>query len=325
MKKLIPLLAIILAVAMLFCGCENKDMGRINYNYKMEKIVSLDSYAVEVDSSTEIYKAYYDKKIKELLVGDIFEGAIETGDIANIDYVGKKDGKAFAGGTSQGYDLLIGSGSFIDGFESSLIGVTVGSTVDINLTFPEDYGEQSLAGQPVVFTVTVNFITRSFSELNEETAAICGYKSVDSVDNLAKEYAKETAAWDALCKKATVEKFPEKETDMIVDYLIYKMNVELNEQSGINIQLYLSYTGIKMDELRESARKSSDAQSMNTYFAISYRVIDMAGIKITNSLIDQKIKEYDLIEGEQVDRAYLEAMVVHKMAVELVGEKATIK
>lgn len=95
------------------------------------------------------YADVYDKKT---------EGTVEDGDTVNIDYVGKKDGEAFDGGTAEDQDLTIGSGQFIDGFESGLIGKKIGDTVDLNLTFPEDYGASDLAGQDVVFTVTINFV-----------------------------------------------------------------------------------------------------------------------------------------------------------------------
>ena len=85
-------------------------------------------------------------------------GTVKEGDLVNIDYVGKKDGVAFEGGTAQGYNLGIGTDSFIDGFEDGLIGVKTGKTVDLNLTFPENYGTAELAGAKVVFTVTVNYI-----------------------------------------------------------------------------------------------------------------------------------------------------------------------
>ena len=97
------------------------------------------------------------------------EGVVQEGDTANIDYEGKKDGVAFDGGTAQGYDLTIGSGAFIDGFEDGLIGVAVGDTVDLPLTFPENYGSEELAGADVVFTVTVNEIKR-VPELTDEVA-----------------------------------------------------------------------------------------------------------------------------------------------------------
>lgn len=98
----------------------------------------------------------------------ITEGTVEDGDIANIDYVGKKDDVAFDGGTAEGYDLTIGSGTFIEGFEEGLIGAKIGDTVDLNLTFPENYGNEELAGQEVVFTVTVNSVKRMPEEITDD-------------------------------------------------------------------------------------------------------------------------------------------------------------
>lgn len=84
--------------------------------------------------------------------------AAKDGDIVNIDYKGTKDGEAFDGGTAEGQDLTLGSGSMIDGFEDGLIGAKKGETKTLNLTFPEDYSEESLAGQAVVFEVTINSV-----------------------------------------------------------------------------------------------------------------------------------------------------------------------
>lgn len=100
--------------------------------------------------------------------------AIE-GDAVNINYVGKKDGVAFEGGTDdseEGHDLVLGSDSFIDGFEDGLIGTSAGQVIDLNLTFPEDYGNEELAGQAVVFTVTVNAVKEwTVPELTDDFAS----------------------------------------------------------------------------------------------------------------------------------------------------------
>ncbi len=88
------------------------------------------------------------------------DAEVQEGDTVNLDYEGKLDGVAFDGGTGTDYDLQIGSDTFIDGFEDGMIGMKVGETKDLNLTFPESYGSAELAGQDVVFTVTVNSITR---------------------------------------------------------------------------------------------------------------------------------------------------------------------
>lgn len=92
----------------------------------------------------------------------------QNGDTVNIDYVGKKDGVAFDGGTAEGYNLQLGSGSFIPGFEDGLVGVKAGDKKELNLTFPETYGNADLAGADVVFEVTVNSFTSIIPELNDE-------------------------------------------------------------------------------------------------------------------------------------------------------------
>ncbi len=107
--------------------------------------------------------------------------AAKEGDVVNIDYVGMKDGVAFDGGTAEGYDLKLGSGSFIDGFEDGLIGAVKGQELSLNLTFPENYGAEDLAGQDVVFDVTVNAVKESIpAELNDEF--VQSYTDYDTVD-----------------------------------------------------------------------------------------------------------------------------------------------
>ncbi|MCC8029008.1 MAG: trigger factor [Lachnospiraceae bacterium] len=114
---------------------------------------------------------------------------VEDGDTVNIDYVGTIDGEEFDGGSAEGYDLEIGSDSFIDGFEDGLIGAEVGSTLDLNLTFPDDYSTEELAGQAVVFTVTINSIveeqTLTYDEITDdyvaETFSSYGFTTVDDL------------------------------------------------------------------------------------------------------------------------------------------------
>ena len=117
--------------------------------------------------------------------------------MANIDYEGKKDGVAFDGGTAAGYDLEIGSGTFIPGFEEGLVGVKVGETKDLTLTFPENYQSADLAGQEVVFTVTVNSISAYHTpELNDEFVSGLGIEGVTNVEQF-EAYAKEGLEMEA--------------------------------------------------------------------------------------------------------------------------------
>lgn len=111
----------------------------------------------------------------------------QEGDVVNIDYVGMKDGEAFAGGTAEGYDLELGSNSFIDGFEDGLVGANIGDELSLNLTFPENYGNAELAGQAVVFDVTVNAIKeQSEAELTDEFV-----KRVSKTSTTVEAYRKE--------------------------------------------------------------------------------------------------------------------------------------
>ena len=138
---------------------------------------------------------------------EVTDRAVEDGDTVNIDYVGKYADtlEAFDGGTAQGATLVIGSNSYIDGFESGLIGVNKGETVDLDLTFPENYGTTELAGKAVVFTVTVNSISVSGTEMTDEWAAGLGIDGVTTIDEL-KAYARGKLSEQALDEyNATVE------------------------------------------------------------------------------------------------------------------------
>ena len=133
---------------------------------------------------------------RELLVGRIMDRAVEEGDVTDIDFVGKKDGVAFDGGTASGYKLTIGSGGFIEGFEDGLIGVMPGETVDLNLTFPDPYQKNpDLAGQEVVFTVTVNGIEGSakYETVTPEELEMLGlpYKSKEEVWEAGRQAAED--------------------------------------------------------------------------------------------------------------------------------------
>ncbi|MDD2958778.1 MAG: trigger factor [Lachnospiraceae bacterium] len=137
----------------------------------------------EIDSSVEGAITSADK------YDEIADGTVENGDVVNIDYEGKLDGTAFDGGTATGYDLTIGSGSFIEGFEEGLIGAKAGDTLDLNLTFPEDYSSTDLAGKETVFTVKVNAVKR----MPEVTDDLVGelsdgeYTTVDAYRTYMKE------------------------------------------------------------------------------------------------------------------------------------------
>ena len=146
---------------------------------------------------------------------------VDNGDVANIDYEGLLDGEAFDGGTAQDYDLEIGSGSFIDGFEDGLIGAEVGKETDLNLTFPEDYGNSDLAGKEVVFKVTVNAIKEkqdiTYDTLTDEYVTYlsdklgASYETVNDLTSDIRTYLEEQAnsSRTQAIRSAVIAKLPE--------------------------------------------------------------------------------------------------------------------
>lgn len=147
--------------------------------------------------------------------------AVQDGDTVNIDYVGKIDGREFDGGSAQGSVLVIGSDTFIDGFEDGLIGMKKGETKDLNLTFPDDYGNTDVAGKAVVFTVTLNSISRApeqddawvssytdgkYTSMNDYRAYM--KESLQEGNDEAADQQLNSDAWEQIEKTCTFLKLP---------------------------------------------------------------------------------------------------------------------
>ena len=181
----------------------------------------------EVEEKVKAFLKNYPEKITDR--------EIKKGDTVNIDYVGKKDGVAFDGGTANGFDLAIGSGSFIEGFEEGLIGKKPGETVDLNLTFPKDYHSEELKGAKVVFTVKINYIvgktptelTDELVKANTEFKTAAEYKAdiKAKLEARKKDEAKQSAVRELLEKVVTasaIKSVPKEAEDryytQIMDY-----------------------------------------------------------------------------------------------------------
>lgn len=181
-KFMVIALSALMAVSVIGCGTKSEDQASESAaqseqkTYDVAKYVTLPAYKnmdVTVSGTYEVTEDDVRDYVNNMCsyypeYEDTDKTVVENGDCVDIDYEGKKDGVAFDGGTAQGYVLEIGSGTFIDGFEDGLIGVKVGETVDLNLTFPENYQSEDLAGADVVFTVTVNKI-KTKKEINYDT------------------------------------------------------------------------------------------------------------------------------------------------------------
>lgn len=257
-KKIAIILAALLAVTALGgCGKQTdalKDM-------KVEKYVTLGEYmgipvrlaAAVVDEAQEeeLMQALYMDSVTAQL-GGITDREVALGDTVNIDYVGTRDGVAFAGGTSSGALLEIGSGQFIEGFEEGLIGAMPGETRELDLSFPENYGNAELAGQAVVFTVKVNFIMPE--GYSDDVIAALGIPDITTVEDMRQfvhdyletdaqntyQMALEKAVVDSLIDSCVFQELPE----VIVEK--YRNNVREGLEAncaaqGIDIETYCQY------------------------------------------------------------------------------------
>jgi trigger factor len=182
---------------------------------------------------------------------DITDRPVQNGDTANIDYEGKyADTKeAFDGGTAQGYDLVIGSGSFIAGFEDGLVGAEVGQTLELNLKFPDEYHSADLAGKDVIFTVTVNSIKAPADDVTDEWAAGLGYEGVSSLEELnayAEKMLKESAqqTFDQSVESAVIQKVTDNSSfaDMPEELVNWYMKQQY-EMIGYTATMYSYYYG----------------------------------------------------------------------------------
>lgn len=207
--------------------------------YEVSDYITLGQYkgVKAVYDKLEVTDADVEQAIEDELASNATEEevqgrAVQTGDIVNIDYEGLKDGVAFEGGTAQGYDLEIGSGSFIPGFEDGLIGHNIGEKVKLDLTFPEEYHSEDLAGQAVVFNVTINSIkakklpelTDEYVKNNTDYNTVAEYKDsiraeleAENEENM--KNAKMANIIQTIISNSTISSYPQ----TLIDYYSYEM------------------------------------------------------------------------------------------------------
>jgi trigger factor len=233
------------------------------------------------------------------------EGTIEKGDITTLDFLGKVDDVPFKGGEGRDYTLEIGSGSFIEGFEDQLIGVSIGETKDLNVTFPEKYQAEELAGKDAVFTVTVKGIKRKeLADLDDEFA-----KDVSEFDTLeelktdiknklkvaAEDRAKSQVRQDIVSKIVdSIEvDMPAPMVDTQLSDMIHNLEGRLSSQ-GITLENYLKFANTTMEDLKE--KMQPDAVWTAKMNLVMETIAKAEDIKAT----DEEIKE----ETEKIAKYY---------------------
>ena len=274
---------------------------------------------------------------------DIEDRPIQDGDIVNLDYAGTVDGVAFEGGTAEKQTLTIGSGRFIPGFEEQMIGMSIDEEKDLNVTFPDPYQSQELAGKEAVFHVKVNGIQMvERPELDDDFAqdisdfdTFADYKA-DVVKKLTERVKKnnENMAKNALVDKAVENAkvdIPQAMIDRQSDYMIQEMEMQSAYQ-GFRLDDYLKYMGMTREALKAQNEGEATRRVKNELVIEAIRKAE--GIEPTEEDIEKQIAEQAERYGQDVEdfkknltdeqRAYLKDDAAIAKVLDLMMESATI-
>lgn len=322
-KKLVIMLVAAMMAAAVFSGCGNKNAQTGSSvsaeaedvqisakellkatDYDVKKYVTLNDYmnmTVELSQTYEASDADIQSYVEQIIASypgyeKTDKTTVEDGDIVNIDYEGTQDGVAFSGGTAVGAHLEIGSDSFIDGFEDGLIGRNVGETVQLDLTFPEDYSSNpDLAGQAVVFTVTINSIDTelemTYDTLTDEyvSSNFAGYYGWVTVDDMKSAAADYLNSYNEYYKQQEIQ-------TKILDKLVEECTVEIPE--GLLDERITDYK-TKTQAKADAAEMELDTYLQNNMGMTEDEFNEQVDVYMEESLIQELILEA-IVEDQDI-------------------------
>lgn len=229
------------------------------------------------------------------------DGAVENGNTVNIDFTGSVDGEEFEGGQAEGYDLEVGSGSFIPGFEEQLEGMKTGEEKDVVVTFPEEYHAEELAGKEANFKTKVNEIKyKDVPELNDEIAneLDSNAETVDEYkENLRKRLSEQKAteaentekeeAINKATENTTID-IPEAMVNTELDRMIQEFGQRIQQQ-GLDLQTYYQISGQNEDQLREQMKDDAE-QRVKTNLTLT-AIADAENVEVSDEDIDKELEK----------------------------------
>ena len=305
--------------------------------YKGVKVEAMDTTVTDEDVAAEL------DKVKEqnarLVAAD--DKAVEDGDQTTIDFEGFVDGVAFEGGKGEDYPLTIGSHSFIDTFEEQLIGKKVGEEVEVNVTFPEQYQAEELAGKPAMFKVTIKEIkVKEYPELDDDFAqdvsefdTLDEYKA-DIKKNLEEKKAqeaeadKESKVIEAIVNDSEMD-IPEKMIEAQSQQMVEEFAQNIAMQ-GISFDQYMQFTGTTVDQLTEQVKPQAEARVQSSL--VLEAIVKAEKIEASDEEFDEEIKrmaERYQMEADKVnellsddDKKNIRADICARKAAKLIVEKA---
>lgn len=324
------------------------------YNVDLAEYLTIADYKnIVVDTAADEYKKHYDSLFENdvannSLYDHVVEGEVASGDIANITFAGKLKGetKYFTGDTTkedndgkQSYDLVIGSGSFIPGFEDKLIGVAYGGNITFDITFPSNYGTADLAGKLTTFEVTVNY-KNVLPQINDGLAAKLNFASAGEYEAELKEKAVQNYIYDKIINESTVDKLsPDDETFYNTTYDNYVA------YSDSQIEAYKQYTGqdISSDDMLYQMSGMNKAQ-LKEYFVsqqkaemVLYYIYKKENLKydletyndVINSIIKSNSSGSSVPTAEDIinnyDKRAIETSAVSNYVIKYLADTVTVK
>ena len=302
---------------------------------------------VSVEASKEVTDEEVDAKLenerKNLAELVVKEGAAENGDTVVIDFVGSVDGVEFDGGKGDNFSLELGSGQFIPGFEDQLVGYAAGETVEVNVTFPEDYQATDLAGKDAKFVTTIHEVKeKEVPELDDELAKDID-EDVETLDELKEKYRKElaeskeiafddaveSAALDLAVENAEIVELPE---EMVHEEVHRSVNEFLGnmQRQGISPDMYFQITGTTQEDLHK--QHEADAEKRTKTNLVIEAVAKAEGFEASDEDIEAEIASLAADYNMEVERVrqllsadMLKHDIVIKKAVELITSTAKVK
>ena len=248
----------------------------------------------------DVEKALKEEQEKNARQITVEDGGAENGDSVVMDYEGKIDGEPFEGGSAKNHTLVLGSGSFIPGFEDGLLGVKGGETRDVEVTFPEDYHAEELKGKKAVFTCKVERVTRKeLPELDDEFAQeVSEFDTLDAykadvrknLETKKEEAARQEIKDNAVSKAAqnsTIE-IPAPMIDTQADRMIDNFARRLQAQ-GMSMQQYMQFTGSDENMMREQVKPQAEIQIRNQLTL--EKIAEAENIQVSDEEVDQEIEK----------------------------------
>lgn len=258
---------------------------------------------------------------------EVKDGTVENGDTVTINFTGTIDGKEFDGGSAEDYELVVGDGEMIDGFEDGIVGMKSGETKELDLTFPDDYYEESVAGKAVVFKVTLQKFTRPAELTDEWVAENTEYKTVDEYRAAVKTQLEDTAvqtadyelysdAWNEVQAASEIKDYPKEDVDAAK-----KSYQELNEKyvkdAGMEMADFLKSQGMSEEDYESECQQYAESKVEQNL--IVQGIMDAEGLSIddeeTQKLKDDLIEEYGFASIDEMIETYGEQEVNESLAL----------